>query len=277
MDNKEMFKMLMIDCGDDGGNFTYRADLQRKELCEGVLEFHKNHLNRRIVQYLKVMLVNRMFYNNIGPEEQIVSEYEQDIFGFVSEHGAEKWYTRLDHAAAFAEDFLPTYFKSEIGQENEETELRKNNASYLSVMAEHIKCAVSRQAQVLYLSPSGCTEEAKLTWIASEDGVLSIFTGREMETVCSTPPIRIAAREIELLLRGEICGMLCEIAKQMEIAQKDILSAAVQIKGESCDAKIIRGILAGILPDPDFRLFSDKEGQKACIFKEKEVDTSGRV
>lgn len=251
MTNEKVLKTLMIDCGDGSGeHYTYHTEIQDGELKSGTLEFGKENMTRRIMQYLKIAFVNQMFFDNIESQDQILTDYEEDVFHFVSKHGAAKLYERLNSADNAAEDFLPSRYKAIKEQDCEDCQKIKYNDSYLFNLAEEIMEGMGSHTGMIYIAPSYFeSEEENLIWISSDAGKLSIFTGRELETVQQLPPLCINARTMELLLRGEICGMLCEIAEQIEVEIEEVLSASFQIKDESNDAKVIRRVLAGLLPE----------------------------
>lgn len=118
----EEYKALIIDCG--GGTtdlcscrfriwdrpMAYRVEIETSYE-NGDTDFGGNNLTYRIMQLLKIAIVNRLYLMNLALEENILAGYDMDVFRYVDQHGTKELYKELEKNYEEAEEFLPTRFR----------------------------------------------------------------------------------------------------------------------------------------------------------------------
>lgn len=117
------YKVLIIDCG--GGttdicscNFTiedrkvsYKINI-KTSYENGDTDFGGNNLTYRIMQIVKICIVNSLNKDVCMSFKDIVNSFDLDIFRFVDKNGVNKFYEILENEYEKAERFLPTKFKN---------------------------------------------------------------------------------------------------------------------------------------------------------------------
>ena len=201
-DNKKL-SALIIDCG--GGTIdisscsfkvedkrvAYKIDIETGYE-NGSTDFGGNNLTMRILQFLKLRLVEAMyrdylerlndnsyqarrsFYGEksafdeydrevaetIPPLSSLMRNFDREIFRYVDKNGAESIYKDFEEAYAIAETILPTKFKNWEKKNRDEYFWVRNNFYFLFQCAEQIKKVFYEDGFVLKAQLS--SENAKL-------------------------------------------------------------------------------------------------------------------
>uniref|UniRef100_UPI0025A4CE3C molecular chaperone n=2 Tax=Enterocloster TaxID=2719313 RepID=UPI0025A4CE3C len=141
------YQALIIDCG--GGTtdlcscrfrvwdrrVSYKIEIDTSYE-NGDTDFGGNNLTYRIMQLLKIAIVNRIYKVGLKPVSQILSGYDIDIFRYVDQYGPESLYRELEEAYREAEEFLPTRFREFENQSRSDYYKVKNNYYFLFHLAE---------------------------------------------------------------------------------------------------------------------------------------------
>lgn len=278
------YHALIIDCG--GGttdlcSCTFRVWDQRVSYRieidtayeNGDTDFGGNNLTYRIMQILKLRLVNQLYPDAAEPAEQILSGYDMDVFRYVDRQGTEALYRELEQEYEKAEAFLPTRFKDFENRSRADYYRVKNNFYLLFHLAEKAKKEFYAHAGTLQVViASEPWEKSAGTWIPADKWKLSIQTERGLETVKEFPRIFLSIYELELLLQGDIYGIMRRFLERMY--GEDLLSdfSIIRLTGQSCRIGIFRDALKEYVPGKAIRFrrrnregSSDPELKMSCV------------
>ena len=218
------YQALIVDCGggttdlcacrfrvqDDSVAYHIRIDTAYEN---GDTDFGGNNLTYRIMQYLKIRLVEALAplhgWTLPASTADILRGLDLDIFRYVDANGTRELYAALEGAYDAAEQWVPTRFKEYEGRSREEYFKVKNNFYLLFFLAEQVKKQFYEQAGVLR---AGITSEAgqdpDIAWIRADKWKLSIQGPDGLRAARTFPKILFDLYEVGLLLRGDIYGII---------------------------------------------------------------------
>ncbi len=189
-----------------------------------------------------------------------------DIFRYVDTNGTEKLYTTLEEVYGATEQWIPTRFKEYETRSREAYFKVKNNFYMLFFLAEQIKKHFYEQAGILRV---GITSEIKqksdITWIQADKWKLSIQEHDEFQVVKEFPEIVLNLYEIELILRGDIYGIIRKFMEPLYLDDKIRNFSFLKLTGQSCKIDIFREALKEFIPG------------RMIQFKRKNRDTAGDI
>ncbi len=196
-----------------------------------------------------------------------------DVFRYVDRQGTEALYRELEQEYEKAEAFLPTRFKDFENRSRADYYRVKNNFYLLFHLAEKAKKEFYAHAGTLQVViASEPWEESAGTWIPADKWKLSIQTERGLETVKEFPRIFLSIYELELLLQGDIYGIMRRFLERMY--GEDLLSdfSIIRLTGQSCRIGIFRDALKEYVPGKAIRFrrrnregSSDPELKMSCV------------
>lgn len=254
------YKALIIDCG--GGttdlcSCTFRVWDRRVSYQieidtsyeNGDTDFGGNNLTYRIMQLLKIAIVNRIYPANLEPEARILSGYDMDVFRYVDQHGGEPLYAELEEQYKKAGAFLPTRFREFENRSRADYYKVKNNFYFLFHLAEKVKKEFYDHVGTLRIALSSLpVEESATTWIPADKWKLSRCTEKGLEIIKEFPAIYFSIYEIELLLKGDIYGIIHRFMERMYEEGELEEYTMITLTGQSCKIDLFREALKEFVP-----------------------------
>lgn len=288
VEDGEEYKALIIDCG--GGttdlcscNFrvwdrrvSYRIDIETAYE-NGDTDFGGNNLTYRIMQLLKIALVNRLREGALTPEEALLAKYDTDIFRYVDRHGAEDIYRELEENYREAEQYVPTRFKEFENRSREDYFKVKNNFYFLFQLAETVKKEFYNRVGTLRIALASQTvKEEGATWIPVDKWKLSAQMDGGLETIKEFPRIYLNIYEVGLLLKADIYDVIRRFMEKMY--EENVLEeyAVIKLTGQSCKIDIFRDALKEFVPGRTIQ-FKRRDGDRAKDFELKMTCVDGAL
>lgn len=282
------YKALIIDCG--GGTtdlcacafriwderVAYRIEINTSYE-NGDTDFGGNNLTYRIMQLLKVALVNRLYQADLKSEAHILAGYDIDVFRFVDQHGPEKLYRELEEEYAKAEEFLPTRFREFENQGRIDYYKVKNNFYFLFHLAETVKKEFYNHTGTLRIALSSQpSAESATTWIPVDKWKLSGFMGKGLETVKEFPAVCFSIYDLEYLLKGDIYGIIKRFVEGLY--EEDVLEeySIIKLTGQSCKIDTFRDALKEFVPGRTIQ-FKRRSGDLTKDFELKMTCVDGAL
>lgn len=258
IDNK-LYEALVIDCG--GGTTdicsyrfrihddrtAYRIEMQTAYE-NGDTDFGGNNLTYRIMQLLKIEILHLCGLLSSVSAERILEQMDTDVDRFVDEYGVKEYYSRLDEAYQKAEDILPTRFAEYERYNRSDYYKVKNNFYTLFGLAERLKKAFYGHVgrlQVTVGTPDGEKREEKLVldkWKLSFREKESLVTRKEI------PNISFNIFQIELLLEGEVYGIIRKFMEEMYENGRIGRFSFMKLTGQSCKIDLFKDALKEFVP-----------------------------
>lgn len=270
----EEYKALMIDCG--GGTtdlcscrfrvwdkrVAYRIEINTSYE-NGDTDFGGNNLTYRIMQYLKVAIVNALHSNCLMPEKQILGKYDIDVFRFVDKYGVKELYRELENSYEEAESYLPTQFQKFENKSRQDYFMVKNNFYALFHLAESVKKVFYESTGVLRIAlASQPIAEAVSTWIPVDKWKLSVCKDKMLSVVKEFPLIHISIYELELLLKGDIYGIIRRFMEKMYEDGALEEYSIIRLTGQSCKIGLFRDALKEFVPGKTIQFRQEKGNEE---------------
>lgn len=271
------YQALIVDCGggttdlcachfkvrDDRVAYHIRIDTAYEN---GDTDFGGNNLTYRIMQYIKILLAEKLKFSVAGSTEDILKELDMDIFRYVDEHGTAELYHTLEEAYAEAESWIPTRFKEYETKSRDAYFKVKNNFYLLFFLAEQVKKHFYEQAGVLRVGiTSEEKEETDISWIQADKWKLSLQGAEGFRVVKEFPEIVLNLYELELILKGDIYGIIRKFMEPFYLEDKIRYFSFLKLTGQSCKIDIFREALKEFIPG------------RMIQFKRKSRETAGDI
>lgn len=272
-DGKE-YKALVIDCG--GGTtdlcslsfriwdrrVSYEVEIHTSYE-NGYTDFGGNNLTYRIMQILKISIVNHLFGDDnsidsaaknpiqekIPTAEDILAGYDIDVFRYVDAHGIKELYKELEEAYEKAESFLPTRFQEFENRSRADYFKVKNNFYFLFELAESVKKEFYNHVGILrVILSSRSADRDDAAWILADKWKLSVCINGKLKTLKELPDLSYSISDIERLLTGDIYGLIRRFVEKMY--EDDVLEdySIIKLTGQSCKIGIFREALKEFVP-----------------------------
>lgn len=286
--NGEEYKALIIDCG--GGTtdlcscrfriwdkrVAYRIEIDMSYE-NGDTDFGGNNLTYRIMQLLKISIVNRLYKEPLSPAEEILAGYDMDVFRYVDRNGAEELYKKLDIEYKKAEARLPTRFREFENRSRADYYKVKNNFYFLFHLAEVVKKEFYNHVGTLRVALSSMEVwESATTWIAVDKWKLSCSTEKGLETIKEFPPVYFSIYELELLLKADIYGIIRKFMEGMYEENALEEYSIIKLTGQSCKIDIFRDALKEFVPGKTIQ-FKRRSGDLTRDFELKTTCVDGAL
>lgn len=259
-EERRWYHALVIDCGGGTTDLTsgrfyiqnnrvsYIVDLETRYE-NGDTNFGGNNLTHRILQFLKLRIVEEMGF----------LEKEPISIGEAGEGKAA--YESLEKRYALAEKWLPTKFKEYEEKSREQYFFVKNNYHYLFELAEEVK---KQFFKAVY------TYELKLSTRQGEGIFLDKWklSFREREQFeCLTQPLEVSIylNEIEDLLRPDIYQLMERFLNRKFEEGKLAEYEMIKLTGQSCKSRLFLEALKQYVPGK--RIQSAKRDEKGTELK----------
>lgn len=254
------YQALIVDCGggttdlcacrfrvrDDRVAYHIRIDTSYEN---GDTDFGGNNLTYRIMQYMKILMAEKLGCSLPHPAEMILNGLDIDIYRYVDENGVEQLYQTLEETYEAAEAWIPTRFKDYERHSREDYFKVKNNFYHLFLLAEQVKKQFYEQAGILRVGVSS-EEKGKsdIVWVRADKWKLSVKTDREFAVIKEFPEIIFNFYEIEMLLKGDIYGVVHKFLEPLYLEDKLGEFSFLKLTGQSCKIDLFRDALKEFLP-----------------------------
>ncbi len=275
------YEALVVDCG--GGTTdlcsyrfriqdnrtSYRIEMQTAYE-NGDTDFGGNNLTYRIMQLIKIELLHRCGMLPEVSAEELLTQMDTDVDRFVDEYGVKEYYRRLDMAYERAEELLPTRFAEYERYNRSDYYKVKNNFYTLFALAEQMKKAFYGHVGRLQITvgltrkePQGGPyrgeprssiyrtpreEDTSAYRIPLDKWKLS-FRGKDaLVTKKELPDVTFNIFQIELLLGGEVYGILHKFMEEMYENDRLGRFSFIKLTGQSCKIDLFKDALKEFVP-----------------------------
>lgn len=256
------YKALIIDCG--GGttdicscNFiiedrkvSYKIDI-KTSYENGDTDFGGNNLTYKIMQILKICIVNSLDSNICMNFKDILNTFDLDIFRYVDNNGVNNFYDILEKEYEKAEKFLPTKFKNFEYLSKEEYYKARHNFYYLYTIAERLKRLFYNKLGTLKVLVS-CNDNEILDEnteiLILEKWKLSKNTNNGLEVIKEIPNITFNIFEIETILKADIYNIISKFMRSIFSKNSFNQFSVIKLTGQSCKIELFRDSLKEFIP-----------------------------
>ncbi len=269
----EEYRALVIDCGGGTTDLSscrfrvwdkraaYRIEIDTSYE-NGDTDFGGNNLTYRIMQLLKLGLVEKVWESGIWTVKEILSGFDRDVYRYVDRNGTGELYRKWEEEYKKAEEYLPTRFKEYEGRGRSEYYKVKNNFYFLFGLAEGVKKEFySREGTLCVAAASEEVRENKTVWMPVDKWKVSGRWGKELRVLKEFPRVDVGMYEVEKLLRGEIYGVLGRFLEGMYEREELEEYGIIRLTGQSCRIGIFREALKEFVAGKAIRLGS-REGKR---------------
>ena len=269
------YRALIVDCGGGTSDLyscgfritdkrvAYKIEIENA--CENTdADFGGNNLTYRIMQLLKIVVVNQLYEGCIRSKQELLGSLNLDVYRYVDQYGTKGLYEELEAVYEEAEHYLPTKFSQYENQSRAEYYQVKNNFYVLFRLAEAVKREFYNHIDTLrVVLSSEPVEEGEAIWIRADKWKLSLRNGGRLETVKEMPSVYFSIYEIELLLKGDIYGLMSRFMEKIYENQEVEDYSIIKLTGQSCKVELFRDALKEFVAG------------KMIQFKRKAGDISG--
>lgn len=274
------YEALVVDCG--GGTTdlcSYRFRIQDNKTSyriemqtayeNGDTDFGGNNLTYRIMQLIKIELLHRCGALSETSAAELLTQMDTDVDRFVDEYGVKEYYRRLDTAYERAEELLPTRFAEYERYNRSDYYKVKNNFYTLFALAEQMKKSFYGHVGRLQITvglprkePQGGTyrgepqssiyrtpqEDQQAYRIPLDKWKLSFRDKTGFVTKKELPDMTFNIFQIELLLGGEVYGILHKFMEEMYENGRLNRFSFIKLTGQSCKIDLFKDALKEFVP-----------------------------
>lgn len=259
LEEGETYEALMIDCG--GGTTdlcSYRFCVENRKAAyridmkttyeNGDTDFGGNNLTYRIMQLLKIALAHSDRDVEIPGVKAILESMDTDVYRFVDTQGVKAFYRHLDEAYEQAEKVLPTRFADYEQYQRKEYYKVKNNFYTLFDLAEQVKKRMYGRVGTLKVIVTTDRDQKENGSVLMDKWKLSFYQGEELLVKKEIPEIIFNYFEIELLLSGEIYGIVRKFMEGMYQTGRLMDFSFIRLTGQSCKIALFKDALKEFVP-----------------------------
>lgn len=275
------YEALVVDCG--GGTTdlcSYRFRIRDNKTSYGIemqtayengdTDFGGNNLTYRIMQLLKIELLHQCGALPEVSAMELLARMDTDVDRFVDEYGIKEYYRGLDTAYEQAEALLPTRFGEYERYNRSDYYKVKNNFYTLFALAEQMKKAFYGQVGRLQITvgmprkesgsesyrgeSQGSTyrtlrkEDQQVYRIVLDKWKLSFRDRTGLVTRKELPDVTFNIFQIELLLEGEVYGILHKFMEEMYENGRLNRFSFIKLTGQSCKIDLFKNALKEFVP-----------------------------
>ncbi len=281
MTDGRRYEALVVDCG--GGTTdlcSYRFRIQDNKTSyriemqtayeNGDTDFGGNNLTYRIMQLLKIELLHQCGALPEVSAAKLLAQMDTDVDRFVDEYGVKEYYRRLDTAYERAEELLPTRFAEYERYNRSDYYKVKNNFYTLFALAEQMKKSFYGHVGRLQItvgpiwkdsrsgtyrgesrSSTGHTpqeENQQMYRIPLDKWKLSFQDKTGLVTRKELPDVTFNIFQVELLLGGEVYGILYKFMEEMYESDRLSSFSFIKLTGQSCKIDLFKDALKEFVP-----------------------------
>ena len=266
------YEALVVDCG--GGTTdlcSYGFRIRDNKTSYGIemqtayengdTDFGGNNLTYRIMQLLKIELLHQCGALPEVSASGLLARMDTDVDRFVDEYGAKEYYKLLDAAYEQAEELLPTRFAEYERYNRSDYYKVKNNFYTLFALAEQMKKSFYGQVGRLQMTVgmprkepgSGIRrmlqeEDQRAYRIPLDKWKLSFRDRTGLVTRKELPDVTFNIFQIELLLEGEVYGILHKFMEEMYENGRLNRFSFIKLTGQSCKIDLFKNALKEFVP-----------------------------
>lgn len=254
------YQALVIDCG--GGTtdlcacrFRYRDDRVAYHIRietayeNGDTDFGGDNLTYRIMQYIKIRMVEKLGFGMPASAEDILQGLDVDTFRFVDASGTPELYRSLEDAYEAAGQYLPTRFREYETRSRDAYYRVKNNFYHLFHIAEQVKKHFYEQAGVLRVGiSSGAHQDSDISWVQADKWKLSVQENGTFRVVKEFPEIIVNLYETSLVIRGDIYGIIRKFMEPLYKEDRIRDFSFLRLTGQSCKIDLFKEALKEFIP-----------------------------
>jgi hypothetical protein len=259
LEENEEYEALIIDCG--GGTTdlcSYRFRIQDRRAAykiymetayeNGDTDFGGNNLTYRIMQILKIALVRAKGNQNVSGVKEILEYMDTDIYRFIDSHGVKAFYQYLEQEYQKAEEILPTRFADFERYNRSEYYKVKNNFYTLFNTAEQIKKLFYGKIGALEVTVTSEQKGQRENTVLLDKWKLSFWKGNSLTVEKMIPEVMMNYFEIELLLSGEIYGIVQKFMEELYHSGRIQDFSFIKLTGQSCKIDLFKDALKEFVP-----------------------------
>ena len=257
--NDNFYEALVIDCG--GGT----TDLCSYRFCindcrtsyqiemetayeNGDTDFGGNNLTYRIMQLLKIEILRLCGLQTDASAAELLEQMDTDVDRFVDEFGVREYYRRLDDAYEKAEEYLPTRFAEYERYNRNDYYKVKNNFYTLFDLAEQMKKMFYGRVGNLQVTVGTPQKAEHCPKIPLDKWKLSFREKDGLVTRKEIPDVTFNIFQIELLLEGEIYGIVRKFMEEMYESGRINEFSFIKLTGQSCKIDLFKDALKEFVP-----------------------------
>ena len=173
---------------------------------------------------------------------------DTDIYRYVDQHGGKKLYRHLDEEYRKAEEILPTRFADFERYNRSEYYKVKNNFYTLFDTAEKIKKLFYGKIGTLEVVVTSEQKERKEKTVLLDKWKLSFRQGDDLAVKKTVPEVIMNYFEIELLLSGEIYGIVRKFMDEFYRTGRIQDFSFIKLTGQSCKIDLFKDALKEFVP-----------------------------
>lgn len=259
LEENEEYEALIIDCG--GGTTdlcSYRFRIQDRRAAykiymettyeNGDTDFGGNNITYRIMQILKIALVRAEGNENVSSVKEILEYMDTDIYRFIDAHGVKEYYKYLEQEYQKAEETLPTRFADFERYNRSEYYKVKNNFYTLFNAAEQIKKLFYGKVGALEVAVTSEQKGQRENTVLLDKWKLSFRKGDSLTVEKMVPEVMMNYFEIELLLSGEIYGIVQKFMEELYRSGRIQDFSFIKLTGQSCKIDLFKDALKEFVP-----------------------------
>ncbi|MCY6355722.1 molecular chaperone [Clostridium sp. ZS2-4] len=270
----EKCKALIIDCG--GGttdltscNFTiynnrvsYKIDIETAYE-NGDTDFGGNNLTFRIMQFIKIIMANKLIKQNTDIKKRILEEFDIDIFRCVDENGVVEIYSKLNKEYEKVETIIPTKFKQYEDKSKEDYYKVKSNYYFIFDLAERVKKEFFNNPSLLKIlltsQQNSSIDERSINF---DKWKLSYVNNGILERVKEPPEIGLSVYEVTVLLKADIYNIIKRFLEKLYEENKLFDFSIIKLTGQSCKVEIFKEALKEFIPGKVIQFKRNKKDTK---------------
>ncbi len=180
--------------------------------------------------------------------KEILEYMDTDIYRYVDQHGGKKLYRHLDEEYCKAEEILPTRFADFERYKRSEYYKVKNNFYTLFDTAEKIKKLFYGKIGTLEVVVTSEQKERKEKTVLLDKWKLSFRQGDDLAVKKTVPEVIMNYFEIELLLSGEIYGIVLKFMDEFYRTGRIQDFSFIKLTGQSCKIDLFKDALKEFVP-----------------------------
>lgn len=281
-EENEEYEALIIDCG--GGTTdlcSYRFRIRDRQAAyrismeasyeNGDTDFGGDNLTYRIMQAVKISLLHACGSRNMNGIREILEQMDVDRYRFIDAYGTEEYYRPLQEAYEKAEEALPTRFAAYEHFDRKDYYRVKNNFHTLFSAAEAVKKQFYQGTGTLSVTVSVKQDTGKENIIYLDPWKLSFKGEGKLGIRREIPEITLTHFEMQILLGGEIYGMIRRFMEGMYREGRLQDFSLIRLTGQSCRIGLFRDALKEFVPGRMIQYRKKEEGtnvrelKTACV------------
>ena len=290
--NRQKYSALVIDCGGgttDISSCTFKVDNRRVSYAidietgyeNGSTDFGGNNLTYRILQILKLKLVEAIYQSHLnqsnilkarreffGVKEildsktiQLISEiprlknllkdFNLDVFRYIDENGVNSIYKNFEDAYNLAEGILPTKYKIWETKNRSDYFRVRNNYYFLFSLASIVKQEFFKTHGIfkvlLSVEDNNKTSEDTIS-LPLDKWKLTLQNAEGLCYIKNLPDISFSVFEIETLINPDIYNIIRHLFDPIYESGELDNYGLIKLSGQSCKIDLFRTALKEFVP-----------------------------